>query len=375
SWKKKIDEKSTTSTKEQQSKVLPYSSLPHSITNLHGSISSTKSSFNDARFNDLKETIEKLERNQEDTKELKRQLKEMENKKNDFEKLYRENDEMLRRVENKLEQEKTEKQRLESTTKNLNIELLTIKQKLQSLQDEKDLLNQRCNKLKEERDNHGKVSSSSCKNCNAFQRSYEQEREYRLQTEQANGRLRDNASNQYQYLNKPFSMQPNNEIYLVENSRKIHSDTERVKSELDRLRQDFDKLVSNYEPPVNFHQQLHSQVDTFRQFYEHEFRQRQFLMSKTTPGLKSTMSQNYHKPSSHLSHKHSFSEACSTCTNSRLLRERLESAIDLSLTDRRFQNGVQVSAVPRQASSLLTINTINNGPISSREFLRERYYV
>ncbi|CAF4180227.1 unnamed protein product [Rotaria magnacalcarata] len=474
---------------------------------------------------------------------------------------------MLRRVENKLEQEKTEKQRLESTTKNLNIELLTIKQKLQSLQDEKDLLNQRCNKLKEERDNHDeklhmlqlnssqttiatknsyheddidriksrhreelrllsdenddlhdrtkqlesdlqlhkesldvtirykidlekaleektfyqreldrlkhekahveqekieyktkydslqeeirnilfdrskleqKLTSELHEHIQEKQRSTddkqkyraeieqlntklddaearlhalqtqneslltskdreiknefeslsqrltqiesnkidaEQQREYRLQTEQANGRLRDNASNQYQYLNKPFSMQPNNEIYLVENSRKIHSDTERVKSELDRLRQDFDKLVSNYEPPVNFHQQLHSQVDTFRQFYEHEFRQRQFLMSKTTPGLKSTMSQNYHKPSSHLSHKHSFSEACSTCTNSRLLRERLESAIDLSLTDRRFQNGVQVSAVPRQASSLLTINTINNGPISSREFLRERYYV
>ncbi|CAF3428329.1 unnamed protein product [Rotaria socialis] len=618
SWKKKIDEKAT---KEQQPKVLPYSSLPHSITNLHGSISSTKSSFNDARFNDLKETIEKLERNQEDTKELKRQLKEMENKKNDFEKLYRENDEMLRRVENKLEQEKTEKQRLESTTKNLNIELLTIKQKLQSLQDEKDLLNQRCNKLKEERDNHDEklhmlqlnssqttiatknsyheddidriksrhreelrllsdenddlhhrtkqlesdlqlhkesldvtirykidlekaleektfyqreldrlkhekahieqekieyktkydslqeeirnilfdrskleqkltselhehiqekqrstddkqkyrteieqlntklddaaarlhalqtqneslltskdreiknefeslsqrltqiesnkidaeqryhnqhneitnkqqqkqvliqspiphpptlsdahIHSSSCKNCNAFQRSYEQEREYRLQTEQANGRLRDDASNQYQYLNKPFLMQPNNEIYLVENSRKIRSDTERVKSELDRLRQDFDKLVSTYEPPLNFHHQLqlHSQVDTFRQFYEHEFRQRQLLMAKTTPGLKSTMSQNYHKPSSHLSHKHSFSDACSTCTNSRLLRERLESAIDLSLTDRRFQNGIQVPAVLRQASSLLTINTIHNGPTSSREFLRERYYV
>ena len=79
----------------------------------------------------------------------------MENKKNDFEKLYKENDKMLRNIENKLEQEKNEKQRLEMTTKNLNNELKNIKQKLQSLEDEKDLLNQRCIKLKEERDNHG----------------------------------------------------------------------------------------------------------------------------------------------------------------------------------------------------------------------------
>jgi chromosome segregation ATPase len=79
----------------------------------------------------------------------------MENKKNDFEKLYKENDQMLRDIENKLEQEKTEKLRLELTTKKLNFELNDIKQKLQSLEDEKDLLNQRCIQLKEERDNHG----------------------------------------------------------------------------------------------------------------------------------------------------------------------------------------------------------------------------
>ena len=50
SWKKKIDEKPTASTKEQQSKILPHSSLPHSTNNLHGSISPTKSSFNDVRL-------------------------------------------------------------------------------------------------------------------------------------------------------------------------------------------------------------------------------------------------------------------------------------------------------------------------------------
>lgn len=80
----------------------------------------------------------------------------MEQKKDDFEKLYKERDEKLRHVENRLEEEKNEKQRLELTTKNLNLELHIIKQKLQSLEDEKDLLNQRCVKLKEERDHHGK---------------------------------------------------------------------------------------------------------------------------------------------------------------------------------------------------------------------------
>ncbi len=36
------------------------------------------------------------------------------------------------------------------------MELNRIKQNLQSLEDEKDILNQRCVKLKEERDNYGK---------------------------------------------------------------------------------------------------------------------------------------------------------------------------------------------------------------------------
>ena len=80
----------------------------------------------------------------------------MENKKNNFEALYKKNDQLLRETETKLEYEKTEKQRLEWTTKNLNMELKSIKQKLQSLEDEKDILNQRCVKLKEERDNYGK---------------------------------------------------------------------------------------------------------------------------------------------------------------------------------------------------------------------------
>jgi uncharacterized coiled-coil DUF342 family protein len=41
----------------------------------------------------------------------------------------------------------------------LNTELKNIKQKLQSLEDEKDSLNQRCIRLKDERDHHGKCIS------------------------------------------------------------------------------------------------------------------------------------------------------------------------------------------------------------------------
>lgn len=82
----------------------------------------------------------------------------MEIKKNNFEALYKKNDQLLRETETKLEKEISEKQRLEWTTKNLNMELKSVKQKLQVLEDEKDVLNQRYVKLKEERDTFGKVT-------------------------------------------------------------------------------------------------------------------------------------------------------------------------------------------------------------------------
>jgi predicted nuclease with TOPRIM domain len=85
----------------------------------------------------------------------------MEIKKNNFEALYKKNDQLLRETETKLEKEINEKQRLEWTTKNLNMELKSIKQKLQSLEDEKSILNQRCVKLKEERDNYGKKNHTN----------------------------------------------------------------------------------------------------------------------------------------------------------------------------------------------------------------------
>jgi hypothetical protein len=168
-----------------------------------------------------------------------------------------------------------------------------------------------------------------------------------------------------QPLNKTFpqsqQQQQNNENYLIENSRQIRSDTERVKSELDRLRQDFDKLVEHYEPISTLYQQtqLHSQIDTFRQFYEHEFRQRQLLMSKLTSGIKP------------IHHSHETSP-CTACTSSRFLKERLETAIDNSLADERLQTIKQIPAIPRQASSLLITN---NTPISSVDLLRKRYHV
>ena len=84
----------------------------------------------------------------------------MENKKNNFEALYKKHDELLRSTEARLEKETNEKQRLEWSSKNLTMDLKNIKHRLDSLEEEKELLNQRCMKLKEERDNYGKTSEA-----------------------------------------------------------------------------------------------------------------------------------------------------------------------------------------------------------------------
>ena len=107
---------------------------------------------------EIRKEIKTIERRQEDSGQLKRQLREMENNKNKFEALYKKNDELLRAAENKLEKEIHEKQNLEWASKNLNMELKSIKQKLQALEEDKDHLNDRCLKLKEERDNYGRNS-------------------------------------------------------------------------------------------------------------------------------------------------------------------------------------------------------------------------
>ena len=97
---------------------------------------------------------------------MKRQLKDMENKKNNFEALYKKNDRLLRETETKLEKEINEKQRLEWTTKNLNMELKNVKQKLDSLEEERNLLDLRCKKLKEEKDLFGKCFLQTDTNLN-----------------------------------------------------------------------------------------------------------------------------------------------------------------------------------------------------------------
>ena len=151
-------------------------------------------------------------------------------------------------------------------------------------------------------------------------------------------------------------------VHPVGHAQNVRVATARMKNELDRLRQDFDRLVSSYDPP-NSHQQqaeLHSHIDTFRQYYEQEFRQRQALMSKLTP-TSSNHARTSDTPSLH--------------SNNRLYRERMDSAIDRALADERLQASNQMPPIPRQASALLTINTSNNGARSSVDLLRQSYHL
>lgn len=166
-------------------------------------------------------------------------------------------------------------------------------------------------------------------------------------------------------MNKSVRQHQENEHVITENSKQIRSDTERVKYELDRLRHDFDKLVLNYDPPNNLQQQaqLHSQIDTLRQFYENEFRQKQLLMSKVPNGI--------HSPIKH-EHSSNGNVNCLVCSNSRLLKERLENAIDTSLADQRIQTIKQIPILPRQTTPLITTN---NYDMSSVDLLRKRYYM
>lgn len=80
----------------------------------------------------------------------------MEMQKSNFEKLYQDNGNTLRDVRHQLEQEKIDKQRLEFTRQNLDLELKTIREQLQELKDEKHQLNQRCLRLEHQRDHQGK---------------------------------------------------------------------------------------------------------------------------------------------------------------------------------------------------------------------------
>lgn len=153
--------------------------------------------------------------------------------------------------------------------------------------------------------------------------------------------------------------------YPVGHAQNVRVSTARMKNELDRLRQDFDRLVSSYDPP-NSHQQqaqLHSHIDTFRQYYEQEFRQRQALMSKLTPS----------------SHNHARTTDSpplnSTLPPSMYSNHRPYNAVDSTLADERSQAINQIPPIPRQASALLTINTSNSGARSSTDLLRQTYHL
>ncbi|CAF1082984.1 unnamed protein product [Adineta ricciae] len=243
--------------------------------------------------------------------------------------------------------------------------------------------------------------SPSCTKCDVFQRNFEQEREQRVQAQKDNERLRDTVSRQeqqqqQQHLSGTFQKYQSSDHLNVENNRQIRSDTERMKYEIDRLRHDFDKLVSNYDSPKLIPQQqqqqlpqLYSQADALRQLYEQELREKQLLMMKLndmtkvsrTPTPPPTANNGYHHMSSPVHHHHHHSEydylvngksTCSICSNSRLLKERLENAIDTCLADQRIQTIRQMPILPRQTSALLPTNT--NG-LSSADILRKRYYV
>ena len=158
--------------------------------------------------------------------------------------------------------------------------------------------------------------------------------------------------------------------YPVGHAQNVRVSTARMKNELDRLREDFDRLVSSYDPP-NSHQQqaqLHSHIDTFRQYYEQEFRQRQALMSKLTP------SSNSHARTTD-SPTLNTTLPPSVYSNNRLYRDRLDNGVDSTLADERLQAINQIPPIPRQASALLTINTSNSGARSSADLLRQTYHL
>ena len=166
-------------------------------------------------------------------------------------------------------------------------------------------------------------------------------------------------------------------------SKQIRSDVERANQNIDRIRDDLGRFLSTYDPPNNFQQQaqLHSQIETLRKFYEDEFhkQQQQLLNGKSVNGSKSPIliANGYHRRSSgkkHDEYDHSPNGSlnCSICSNSRLLKERLDNAIDTSLADQRIQTIKQIPILPRQTSPLLTTN---NTTMSSVELLRKRYYI
>ena len=193
-------------------------------------------------------------------------------------------------------------------------------------------------------------------------------------------RLRDVVTRQRQQqeeLNRSLQQhQQENEQMRYETSRDRRSEAERVKHELERLRHDLDQLVSQYEPTSNSQQQraqLHSQIENMRQFYENEYQQGHNSLPR--------VSKENRPMSSYQSRGGSFAKTDYTsngsthdshCLNSRLLKERLENAIDASLAEQRIKTLKDLPILPRQTISMST-NHLNT--TSSYDPLRKRYFL
>lgn len=233
--------------------------------------------------------------------------------------------------------------RLKQEKDQIEQERLEYKSKYDGLQDEIRMILSDRSKLEQ------KLTEELQEHFREKQHSTDHSNQYRLEIEQLNLKLTDaearllafdkqNQTTRHLSAPHPLSVSldvPSNVIheengdlnqtyprenYLVQNTRLIRSNTQRVKSELERLREDFDRLVSNYEPNSNAEQQqteLRLKIETFRQFYEQEFRQRQLISTEKS--------------------------------NTRLF----PSAMETTRTERRSPT---ISQLPRQASALLTMN-------------------
>lgn len=144
--------------KEEEKSSIASISVPYERPTVRASVSS----IHDARVNDLKESIKKLEQNQEDVMKLKSQLREMERKKVEFEDLCRQQERLAREFEQKYQQEKAEKQQFKRTSDDFHFQVEQLNDEVQNLRDDKDRLNRLCLDLKEKRNQSGNFRCYLC---------------------------------------------------------------------------------------------------------------------------------------------------------------------------------------------------------------------
>lgn len=217
-------------------------------------------------------------------------------------------------------------------------------------------------------------SSMPCVKCDTLQRSFEHEREHRLQVERDNNRLREVVERQKQQQDE-LNRSLQEEHQRNDQSKEMRAETERMRQELERVRQELSRLVMNYEPGHNLsqqHAQMHSQIENMRHIHQQDFGHRLRTSSNENKPLL-IMANGYHPTTSPHRHDHSSTYPCSVCSNSRLLKERLENAIDTSLAEQRIQTLKQFPVLPRQNSPVTTAHL--NGNSSGVDYLRKRYYL